>query len=54
MQEWAIVGGNIPYASGNTVKFYLQKGAVREEQRNTPIRDGVWKTGSVRTFEIIN
>ena len=36
VQEWAIVRGNIPYASGNTVKFYLQKGAVREEQMEYP------------------
>ena len=34
--EWAIVRGNLPYASGNTVKFYLQKGAVREEQMEYP------------------
>ena len=26
VQEWAIVRGNIPYASGNTVKFYLIAG----------------------------
>ena len=34
--EWAIVRGNIPFASGNSVKFYLQKGAVREEEMDYP------------------
>ena len=34
--EWAIVRGNIPYASGNSIKFYLQKGAAREEQMDYP------------------
>ena len=55
VQEWAIVRGNIPYASGNTVKFYLQKGAVREEQMEYP--NPGWGYGRLdlyRTFEIIN
>ena len=53
--EWAIVRGNIPYASGNTVKFYLQKGAVREEQMEYP--NPGWGYGRLdlyHTFEVIS
>ena len=53
--EWAIVRGNIPYASGNMVKFYLQKGAVREKEMEYP--NPGWGYGRLdlyRTFEIMN
>lgn len=53
--EWAIVRGNIPYASGNTVKFYLQKGAVRKEQMEYP--NPGWGYGRLdlyHTFEVIS
>ncbi len=53
--EWAIVRGNIPYASGNSVKFYLQKGAAREEQMDYP--NPGWGYGRLdlyHTFEVIS
>lgn len=53
--EWAIVRGNLPYASGNTVKFYLQKGALREAQMDYP--NPGWGYGRLdlyRAFEVIS
>ena len=53
--EWAIVRGNIPYASGNSVKFYLQKGAIREEQMEYP--NPGWGYGRLdlyHAFEVIS
>lgn len=53
--EWAIVRGNIPFASGNSVKFYLQKGAVREEEMDYP--NPGWGYGRLdlyRAFEVIS
>lgn len=50
--EWAIVRGNIPFASGNLVKFYLQKGAAREEKMDYP--NPLWGYGRLdlyRAFE---
>lgn len=55
MLEWAIVRGNIPFASGNSVKFYLQKGAVREEEMDYP--NPGWGYGRLdlyRAFEVIS
>lgn len=53
--EWAIVRKNIPYASGNSVKFYLQKGAERDTQMEYP--NPGWGYGRLdlhHTFEVIN
>ena len=53
--EGAIVRGNIPFASGNSVKFYLQKGAVREEEMDYP--NPGWGYGRLdlyRAFEVIS
>ena len=54
MLEWAIVRGNIPYASGNIVKYALQKGADRDENVNYP--NPGWGYGRLdlyHTFEIL-
>ncbi len=48
MLEWAIVRGNIPFASGNTVKYALQKGAVRDENVNYP--NPFWGYGRLNLY----
>ena len=54
MLEWAIVRGNIPYASGNTVKYALQKGADRDENVNYPNQGwGYGRLDLYHTFEIL-
>ena len=51
--EWAIVRGNVPFASGNTVKYFLQKGAVREENMTYPNPDwGYGRLDLYRSFEV--
>lgn len=53
--EWAIVRGNLPFASGNSVRFYFQKGAAREETMEYP--NPSWGYGRLdlyHTFEIIS
>ena len=48
VQEWAIVRGNIPYASGNTVKFLsAERGSERRTDGIPQSGMGIWKTGSV-------
>lgn len=49
--EWAIVRGNLPYASGSAVKFALQKGAVREERMNYPNPE--WGFGRLSVIDSI-
>lgn len=52
--EWAIVRGNLPFASGNSVRFYFQRGAAREETMEYP--NPLWGYGRLdlyHTFEII-
>lgn len=34
--EWAIVRENLPFATGDSVRFYFQKGAAREETMEYP------------------
>ena len=49
--EWAIVRGNLPYATGSAVKFALQKGAVREERMNYPNPE--WGFGRLSVIDSI-
>lgn len=52
--EWAIIRGNEPYFTGNSVKNYLRRGAVREEDMQYPNRE--WGYGRVdlyHTFELL-
>lgn len=52
--EWAIIRGNEPFFFGNSVKNYLRRGAVREEDMQYPNRD--WGYGRVdlyHTFELL-
>lgn len=52
--EWAIIRGNEPYFTGNSVKNYLQRGAVREEEEKYPNPDwGYGKVDLYRTFELL-
>lgn len=52
--EWALIRGNEPYFSGNSVKNYLRRGAVREDDMQYPNRE--WGYGRVdlyHTFELL-
>lgn len=52
--EWAIIRGNEPFFSGNSVKNYLRRGAVREEDMQYPNKE--WGYGRVdlyHTFELL-
>ena len=52
--EWALVRGNEPYFTGNSVKHYLSRGAVRERGRTYPNPE--WGYGRVdlyHTFELL-
>lgn len=52
--EWALVRGNEPYFTGNSVKHYLSRGAVREAGEVYPNPD--WGYGRVdlyHTFELL-
>lgn len=54
MFEWAIIRGNEPYFSGNSVKNYLRRGAVREEDMQYPNREwGYGKVDLYHTFELL-
>ncbi|MDD7218569.1 MAG: S8 family peptidase [Clostridia bacterium] len=55
MLEWSIVRGNVPYASGNSVKYSLQKGAIREENMFYPNPDwGYGRLNLYHTFEVLS
>ncbi|MED9882015.1 S8 family peptidase [Blautia sp.] len=52
--EWAVIRGNEPFFFGNSVKNYLRRGAVREEDKVYPNRE--WGYGRVdlyHTFELL-
>ena len=52
--EWALIRGNEPYFTGNSVKHYLSRGALREPGRVYP--DQEWGYGRVdlyHTFELL-
>ena len=52
--EWAVIRGNEPFFSGNSVKNYLQRGARREDGKTYPDPD--WGYGRVdlyHTFELL-
>ena len=52
--EWAVIRGNEPFFSGGSVKHYLRRGAVREEELSYPNRE--WGYGRVdlyHTFELL-
>ena len=52
--EWAVIRGNEPYFSGNSVRNYLRRGAVREEDRQYPNREwGYGKVNIYHTFELL-
>lgn len=54
MFEWAIIRGNEPYFSGNSVKNYLRRGAVREEGMQYPNQEwGYGKVDLYHTFELL-
>ena len=52
--EWALIRGNEPYFTGNSVKHYLSRGALREAGRVYPNQE--WGYGRVdlyHTFELL-
>ncbi|MDO4274394.1 MAG: S8 family peptidase [Eubacteriales bacterium] len=52
--EWAIIRGNAPFFSGNSVKYYLQRGARREENVQYPNPEwGYGRLDLYHTFEIL-
>lgn len=52
--EWAVIRGNEPYFSGNSVKFYLQRGARREENMQYPNPEwGYGRLDLYHTFELL-
>lgn len=54
MFEWAIIRGNEPYFSGNSVKNYLRRGAVRDEDLQYPNQEwGYGKVNLYHTFELL-
>ena len=54
MFEWAIIRGNAPYFTGNSVKNYLQIGAERKQGMTYPNEEwGYGKMDLYRTFEEI-
>lgn len=54
MFEWAIIRGNQPYFSGASVKYYLERGARREERMRYPNPDwGYGRLDIYHTFELL-
>ena len=52
--EWALIRGNEPYFTGNSVKNYLSRGAVRDGEMQYP--NPAWGYGRVdlyHTFELL-
>lgn len=53
--EWAVIRGNEPYFTGNNVRNYLNRGAIRDEKMPYPNRE--WGYGRVdlyHTFELLS
>lgn len=52
--EWAVIRGNEPFFTGNSVKNYLQRGARREDGMLYPNQDwGFGKIDLYHTFELL-
>ena len=52
--EWALVRGNEPYFTGNSVKHYLSRGAVREAGAVYPNPEwGYGRVNLYHTFELL-
>lgn len=52
--EWALVRGNEPYFTGNSVKHYLSRGAVREASEAYPNPEwGYGRVNLYHTFELL-
>ena len=52
--EWAVIRGNEPFYTGNSVRNYLQRGAIREENLQYPNPDwGYGKIDLYHTFELL-
>lgn len=52
--EWAVIRGNQPYFSGSSVKYYLERGARREERMQYPNPDwGYGRLDLYHTFELL-
>ncbi len=52
--EWAVIRGNEPFFTGNSVKNYLQRGARRDDGRLHPNPDwGYGKIDLYHTFELL-
>lgn len=53
--EWAIIRGNEPFFTGNSVRFYFQRGAVQEEKMVYPNPEwGYGRLDIYRTFELLS
>ena len=54
MFEWAIIRGNEPYFTGSSAKYYLERGARREEKMQYPNPDwGYGRLDLYHTFELL-
>lgn len=52
--EWAIIRDNQPFFTGSSVKYYLQRGARREENKQYPNPEwGYGKVDLYHTFELL-
>ena len=52
--EWAIIRDNQPFFTGSSVKYYLQRGARREENMQYPNPEwGYGKVDLYHTFELL-
>lgn len=52
--EWAVIRGNEPFFTGNSVKYYLQRGARRDGSLTHPNPDwGYGKIDLYHTFELL-
>lgn len=52
--EWAVIRGNQPYFSGSSVKYYLERGARREDRMQYPNPDwGYGRLDLYHTFELL-
>ena len=52
--EWAIIRDNQPFFTGSSVKYYLQRGARREENMQYPNPEWwYWKVDLYHTFELL-
>lgn len=52
--EWALIRGNEPYFTGNSVKNYLSRGAVRDDTMQYPnLNWGYGRVDLYHTFELL-